>query len=520
MTGTIFHWHLRLAWVAALAACLWGLSGILHPVLVWTMPQPAERRPPPAVLDLAGVPPPATALSAAGLEPVAELRASGALGRPHYAVRLEDSAVRRWFDAATGAELADGDRLRAEALARHFSGERDAPVRLVEPVAAFDDDYPAVNRLLPVWRVAFDRPDGLTAYVDTGGDRLATLTDDRKRVLQALFRTVHTMSFLRGWSEAGRTLVVALLVGSVLAMAVLGVGLLVLLRRRKRLSGARGWHRGLAYAAALPALAFTVSGLWQVLHGLSAEDAPARPRPLALDIAALTVDPAALGPDLPPGHAVTGLTVVRGAAERPLLRLELAPPRGDAAAGHGPHGAHGAHGAHAHPGGPAPATAEAFFRGMALSGPAIYVDAATGAPATDDAALARHLALAATGLPETAILSADPVTRFTDEYGFLHKRLPVWRIAVDAPGNPRIFVDTRDAVVAATVTDADLLAATVFDWLHKGKWAEPLGRVPRDVVLILLVLAILAATGVGVVLRLRRAATARRVATPRPETAA
>ncbi|MFM2041823.1 MAG: hypothetical protein RLY86_399 [Pseudomonadota bacterium] len=525
---TAIRWHRRLAWMAGIAAILWALTGMTHPLMVWTMPQPATRFVPPVPLDLTGALPPAEVLGRAGLTQAAEVRATAALGRPLYAARPDGAGERRWFDPMTGEEVAGEDRRRAEALARLYAGEATAPVRDLRLVTAFDAEYPAVNALLPVWRVVFDRQDSLTAFVDTGGERLGTLTDDRKRVIQWIFRNIHTLAFLEGRTEPLRVLLITLLVGSVLATVLAGVVQLLRLRRPKRPPGLRGLHRIGGWVVAVPALMLTISGLWQLLHSAIPADQPRLP-PQRIATADLTAPLGSTWAALTEGRKVTGLAVVV-AEGTPLLRLELPPPRpgqppaADAAPapaapapapadphahhghGSGHEGGHEGHGATTAAPGPGAAAPDrtAFFRGQPQSGAAILADGATGqALDLTDSGLALRLASTALGRPLPADTPVTLVTRFSDEYGFLNKRLPVWRILPAGEDGPRLFIDTEEAVVAAHVTGADLLRDQVFDLLHKWRFLDGLGQVPRDIILMVFAALLAGAGTVGILLRRR-----------------
>jgi hypothetical protein len=352
-----------------------------------------------------------------------------------------------YFDAATGASVSDADRDRAVLLARHYTGLDEVPLLSVERITAFSRDYPAVNRLLPVWRVAFERGDGLEAWVDTEEDRLASLSDRRKRVLQGLFQTVHTLDFLDGLEGLRLGLIVAA-VGSVLAMAMLGMGLLWHVRRRSALSGVRRWHRSLAWVVWVPVLMFSISGLFHVLRmspALQPDDPPARVPGVATH--ALRSPPASMDQ-------------VRSLSLLPL-------PDGGA-----------------------------VWRGRRSPTELEIADALSGRPlAGGDPALALRLASAS----PPAWLRLQ--TAFSGEYGFAYKRLPVWRLETDTE---LVFVDVVTGQVAVRIGTLDRAEQWSFSTLHKWQFLDPLGRVWRDGIMVCGVLLSLLAAAAGLVLRLRR----------------
>jgi hypothetical protein len=310
--------HRRLGWIAGVAALAWASTGFLHPIMGWTAPRPAVQAPPSSSLAIAGLADPRAALAANGVTEAVFVRLVEADGRPVWLAGGPDGR-RVALDARSLATAPEAEKARAIALARHYAGLPDAGVAHVRTVTAFSTDYPPINRLLPVAEVRFDTPDGLTLYVDTAADRLASVVNDPRRIMLAVFQNVHTLKFLEPLEPLRIALILAL-VGTVLATTIAGAGMLLSARGR----GMRAGHRLLGWVALPLVLMFTLSGLLHlfVRHNLFPVAAPAA-TPFAI---------AALGP--PPGAASPGLTVTSLVA--------TAAPKGDAtwrveAAGRGYH---------------------------------------------------------------------------------------------------------------------------------------------------------------------------------------
>ena len=53
----------------------------------------------------------------------------------------------------------------AQQLARYFTQDSTSRIVAAERPTQFTIDYPLVNRLLPVWKITFDRPGVTTVYV-------------------------------------------------------------------------------------------------------------------------------------------------------------------------------------------------------------------------------------------------------------------------------------------------------------------------------------------------------------------
>lgn len=80
----------------------------------------------------------------------------------------------------------------------------------------------------------------------------------------------------------------------------------------------------------------------------------------------------------------------------------------------------------------------------------------------------------------TAIQSIQPVTKFEGEYGFVNKRLPVWKLDYSANHNERYYVETSSAALAATINDQDLYEGYSFSFLHKHHFMDFAGKSWRD----------------------------------------
>jgi hypothetical protein len=452
------RFHRALAWTAAVTAVVWATSGALHPLVTAIGPKPVAFQPPASHFEAATLPAPAALLAQAGIAEASALRYVAVDGRAALQLLPAGAGERLHLDAVTGAPLAGADRDRAIALARHYSGRHDDAVAAAWPVTGFDRDYPWINRLLPVWAVRFEGSDAVIAYVDTGGDRLATLGDAGKRRWQGLFQTLHTLNFIT--VPYLRVLAITALVGTLLISA--GFGARLLLSRGGR-QPVRRWHRRIAWLALLPALLLPATGLFKLWVG----QLPVTPLPT---------------PPMLDSAALTGLPFIAGDG---AIREAVAVPVT----------------------GGAPVWRVVAPRGEALN---LWLTEADGrAIAGDDETLARRIASGALGKPVTA--PTRLVSAFDRDYGFANKRLPVWRAGAD-DGSGWYF-ETRSGVVAAKVGGPDgALAQTqalIFNLLHKGHVLDPLGVTAnqRNLVMSALAASIVLTALFGIALRRRRAAS-------------
>lgn len=476
------RWHRRVAVFGATTLLLWGLSGLLHPLLTTFGPQQKVFYPPRAELDLAGGPELDRMLAGAGIDAAAAIRVVAGADGPLLQVTTDPMAPRRYLSLADGTELLDHDAAQALFLARHYLQLPDAPVLAIEHVHGFSAEYPEVNRLLPVWRVRFDTPDALTAWVYTETSALAAVGNRFKSIVQGAFQLVHTWSWLPAPLERFRVGLIAALMIAIVLMAVSGAAMLVLIRRKARPAGGRHWHRTAAWVLLLPALMFSASGLYHLLNNAGA------PRPAALRLA-----PPLAGADLrhplrgewpalSRGLAVSGVSVVQDAGGAIYYRLAL------------------------QPGASAPTEADgirnARFDGVPRTGPALYIAAASGEvwPA-GDRELALQLGERWSGLPRSAVHEAALVTRFGPTYDFRNKRLPVWRLDYGPPVDASLFVDTATGALADVLHNSDRPERYVFSFVHKWNFLFPLGRDSQNLIISAVVTALLAfMAGIGLAL--------------------
>ncbi|TCD04977.1 PepSY domain-containing protein [Erythrobacteraceae bacterium CFH 75059] len=537
MKNTTARWslskHRVLAIVGGISLLIWGLSGLTHVAMVLFGPQQAQFLPPRATVALAGAQPIATTLARHGIaEAVAVKTVPAAGGGVLWQVTTQPLAERRYFRPSDGAEIADGDEAQADFLARHYLAT-DRAVTSAVLQTAFDADYPWVNRLLPVWKLRFAGDDGLTAYVHTETSSLAAVNNHTKNRLQAVFRTLHTWEWVPerlGWL---RVAVIFLMVGSLLAIALTGLAMLVTIRRKARLPGARGWHRRAGYVLALPLILFSASGLYHLVQSAVSPAVSNLAMGRPIDVASGRWPVEEDWARLAEGRRIAGVALVEGAEGQPLYRIALAPSGGAMGGGmhdHGPADAAAAaesgRSGHDHGAAPvAPASArvpttdaemrEARFAGIRPDGPAILLDAATGEPAVSgDRDLALAIARRFTGAPDGAVRSVELVTRFSHDYDFRNKRLPVWRVDYGTPVNASLFVDPGAGVLVDRVSDWEKPERLVFSLAHKWNFLFPVGRLAQNAVVAGVVLALIAFMAVpGLRMRLVRRGRKRNTAT-------
>jgi hypothetical protein len=459
--------HRALAWSALVILVAWTLSGFLHPLMSLLAPVPAQRTPPPVALDAdamaAGVPTLLRRVDGASV-----VRTVPGPGGALWQLTMPDGERR--YRRMDGGPWPGSDRDYARWLAGWYLGEERA-VHSVERLDDFGPDYPWVNRLLPVWAVTFEGDDGLVAYVHTETGVLASLSDHRRRWMQAGFRQVHTLAFLGALDPLRRTVVAS----AMTVLLALGLAGLVLWWGRPaspKASPARRWHRRLALWAGLPLIGMASSGLIHTLW--KAGDAPDR------------------GLSLPPALVVptTGFDGKRLAEALALSDGDVAWSQASVAT---------------LPDGRAVLVLrEPLAPGWGVPVPdARVVDLASGTTVADGERELARAAAARHAVPGDALRR---VTRFGPDYDFRNRRLPAW-ITTTADGR-RIAFDPDTAQRLDAMTATAVAEAWVFTIVHKWQpLAGLLGSPARRDALQVAVLTLgLVLAGLGIALRLRRRA--------------
>lgn len=492
MLPGLLRWHRRLALLIALPVMLWVLSGLLHPLMSRLSPVPANTALPsvsfsaekfatPERLSSSEWLSPAQVAAQAGLHEALALRLVSLSGTVHYQFVQRGQVPARYFSVRDGREVVQGDGLYARELATHYSGLPATTIVSAEKITAFDADYPAVNRLLPVWRVSYGGDDHLQVYVETSSGRLSALIDDSKRLLTQIFQLLHKWSFVSQGAVA--TIVMVILLTVALFVVCGGLLLYGLLWQRTRgvmgRSAASLWHRRLGLLSVICAAAFMGSGLYHVWHRASV----LLPVEVLDSFAIKNLQEYSLHRIF--GHMPGVMIVACGGDSICRLTLPAAP------AVSGMAGMAAASSEHQH--GAAHSSATASLQRL---GDMQALDIFSWRQPVLNVLLPPGVV---PSLAERQLL-----TVFSDEYGFLNKRLPVLRYELKTADHLAVYVDLPTGRLAALVRDDDRREGWLFSRLHKYAWLNPAGKNVRDSVMVLAALLLGAVVVLGMVLWLMR----------------
>ncbi|MCE0555687.1 PepSY domain-containing protein [Motilimonas sp. E26] len=499
-------WHNRLAWLAFISLFIWALSGLLHPLMSWTGPKLAAFFPPKAVLPASLVSQVPAVLKQHQINQALLVKVVPSVNGAVLQVTQDELAPRRYFDLSNYRELADHDVEHAKWLARHYTGLADTAIKSVTLQTQFDHAYPWVNRLLPVYKVAFDSPDGLTIYVHTETNAQAGLTNDYKIQVQGWFRTLHTWHWLDDF-EYARVLLVGLLMLVLVLSTLTGMALVLSIKRSAKATWQRNVHHLVAYAIWLPLLGFSGSGLYHLLHAAIADqhNGLRLAQPLTWQDDELNQQ---IWSSKELGFMLNGLSLIRDPQGQLIYRLSL--PSNKAGKGGHVHDAVKTAGKdeHRHHGHQAPQR-DAIYDGIAITDPALYISAKTGQQvAFNDEKLVIAMAEQQLGLSLEQLQGTQLITHFGLHYDFRNKRLPVWQLDYDSKLGDKVFIDPATGILVDRLTDNARYEGYSFSFLHKWNFTRPfMERTTRDVIMSLVLGLAMLFAGLGIVLKIRRKAS-------------
>ena len=455
-------WHQWIGIAACLILFAWSFSGFLHPVMSWTQPRPVQMFYKTEALsaEKIGVSP-ADALRQNNIENFTRLNTVSFGGESFYQIEPSKNAPLIYLNTKTGERLDGGDEKFAEHLARYYTGDTQSGIREIKYLTEFSDNYNWTNRLLPAYEIKFDRPDKMTAYVETSGARLATMNNSRKVFIQSIFTNLHNLEILNLRQPFG--IAVKMIFMSIVFFTALS-GILVyglFWKRFQPLNGnrttrksLRQWHRTIGILISLGALAISFSGAF---HAFGKRNN---------DITKVVQTENSFAT----GQIKTTLTDALSKSENPhnaaLVKIDDAP----------------------------------FYRIVQADKKTVFVSAETGETETNgEIKLARSVANSLSGFTEKDIVSVEPIKNFTDEYGFINKRLPVVKVQYKRDSDARYYVETSNGTLAAKVDNLNAVEGYSFGFLHK--WdilGTVIGKVARDILLMLFAFGNMTVTVFGV----------------------
>ncbi|MCL2915237.1 PepSY domain-containing protein [Shewanella corallii] len=491
MTKRLMGWHKTLALWMTLPLFIWAFSGLLHPLMGHFFKPPRLQLATEQFAELGFLPRRtslAYVLNTHGIERFSSVKLVMFQGAPHYQVRIQDGESQadsdriaapnpnyqlRYFAVEDGTErfaeqqgvgkVADAEY--AAELVNRLDGSSTTAMSLIRN---FTPEYPAINRILPVYRIA--KSSGTIFYIDTHGSRISTLSTPTRESLSFWFRTLHNLSFIGEMHSPVRLVVLGVMISGILLLAL--TGLLLYSGLWRRLSSGRGkpsisqFHRVSGMIICLSLLGFATSGLHTLVSKQSRDEHFGISPGNELSVSELDFDPLQTMLSL----QADNFNLVQWDGQ---LWLQFWRYMEQAST-------------------PKPGQDKVLTLGYWRPEQAQRTDA-------DYAAFLGYSKLGVARSPS----SQKTVTHFGGSYPFILKRLPVQQMAYGDSGQ-LVAIETHTGYVAQLADQADKYRSIHFSALHKYHFLNDLGKVPRDLFITLIILTILGTASLGLVLYFKR----------------
>ncbi len=472
MKQQLLQWHNKLVWFGLFSILCWAISGITHPLMAWFGPQSVQMYPPRFQLEATQIDNIEAIIRRNDLQQAVVAKLVPTSTTPMFQVTTNEFLPRRYFSLTTAEEVSNQDYEQAKWLASYYSGLDADQVTDVEFLTEFRHDYPRVNRLLPVYKVSIGQTnDALTLFVYTETNALASINNGSKQRLQSLFQAMHTWTWLDVTGH-GRVVLIALLMLTLVTMAITGLMLVVKLPSRKIPDSNRRWHRWAGYLLWLPILAWSASGFYHLLQRQYVEPVSGVRLVKSMNLQDWLAQPgnaeqrnANLDKVLTGVGKINALSLVKTSGQSHDYRLSIAPNPVEVANGL--------------------QQRQMRFDGISKERTALYLNSQNGHKLdhTDAAQASILLNQQFEQLPEIA--SQKLVTRFGPEYDFRNKRLPVWLVNLNDEYQTRFFIDPASNILVDQNRQIDRLESLSFSILHKWNLLNPvIGRQWRDILII------------------------------------
>jgi hypothetical protein len=459
-----YKWHRILGLTALVPVIFWTLSGLSHPFMSnWFRPTIAQEvfKPLPQSKMKPGI----SIQEVLIKNGITEFRNFGLIsfeGQTFYQLMGKDSIV-NYYSANTAELLKDGDQTYAKYLARYFTQDTVSKIKSVTLQKTFDGHYQPINHLLPVWKVAFDRPDGMEVYIETTQSRMGTFNNNTRKAMLVFFEQLHTWQFLADIGGDQFRLVVLLIVVGIMFLSLLS-GLTVYGFFWKKFKTAtenrkqagrqdtrfiRRFHRQLGLTVSFVMLTFIISGAFHIIVKLH---------------------------NIGPGEKVYSQLI----NSKDLVASNLKFPLADSTIlKTGIVNFYGT----------------TYYQVSTNKKDVLYFDVANGVELKKgDEMYASYLSSfyrePSKGIKQVkGKLKFTQIRQFDNEYGFINKRLPVQK--VEYPNNENLYVETTTSALAEKVTGIDRMEGFSFIFLHKYFGMSWAGKNIRDVVSMLAALGVL-----------------------------
>lgn len=490
----MYQWHRTLSLIIAVPVILWAISGFMHPIMTNIRPKIATQMLVPDTVNNSklktGL---ANALKLNKIDSFTQVRLVHITDNWFYQVQISPEKEPVYLAAANGKILKRGNWLYAQYLAKQFlegqektngnqqdsvanskaehdccdeaarcvlTTKKGAAVTEAILITSFDEEYKSINKILPVYKVSFNRTDGIRIYVETTQDRFCFAVDNQRALFNRLFVLIHSFGWLDFMGNYKLTIEIALTLGALLT-TLFGLYIFFTTQSKKsngnKVMKIRKMHRISSVSIALFTLMFSFSGAYHALKKFS-EDTRYR----YFDRHVFTAQ-----------EAILDLQDLTAVIKKPITNVSLVSIYGktywqvSTQAGHKNM--------------PVQKNSHQMKNGTMPNPAAIYVSVADNQILPKgEIQYARYLANLFSKHTVKDIQKTETITKFAGEYGFANKRLPVWKVSYASNYHERYYVETATGKLSVRMDDVDMLEGYSFAFLHKHEFLTPISKGVKD----------------------------------------
>ena len=483
----IYRLHRVLSICIGVPIILWALSGLMHPLMTSIRPKITTQASPNTEIPL-GVfrhaVPLKTLLQDAGIAELYQVHLIHMDTSWYYQVSPVPTKAPRYFNVQTGNELLNGDQLYAASLARHFlqgdTGLPNIPIRSIRRIERYTDQYTYVNRLLPVYKVAFLGPDHIAIYVDTHNSRFAFALDRHRAAFNRFFGWFHTWSWMDQLPKL-KAGIIAMILLLTLLTASLGIYLSFTTKSTRHKTHAvlkaRRQHRLTALIGAFFLLAWAFSGL---VHALQNGRSPFQIRPVTNEMIVTANLPESLPVNLAEFPNLNSIAGIRLFQLEGQLWLQTTPYDQQE-------------------------KTKDLMLAQRVEGSSLhnyYSVKNSGYKCYSEKQMAALMAASALrGLsPKTYRIDTSDfqhLMHFTEQYNFSDKILPVWQVPYGSGISKTLFLDITSGSLVKKGDAFKQADALIFAFFHKHEFMSWAGKNAKDTSTVIGVLTVLILLIVG-----------------------
>jgi hypothetical protein len=456
MKSNLYKAHKITGLIVFIPILLWVVSGFMHPFMShWFKPEIPKTTLKENVIPIAKIEYRLEeALSKSRISSFEDVRIIECQKRWFYQVQLTiDSTV--YIDIEKGSIVPHFDQAYAIYLARYFTDDSTSKIKSMTKQRDFDFYYREINRLLPVWKIEFERSDKMTVYVETNSSRLGTFNDKYRTAFIWIFNTFHNWEFLPAQlSDHFRLSLLLFFSGFIFITAFLGLVIYGIgwnkfkkIKNSNEKTETRRSHRKLGLAFSLFTFMFSFSGFYHALNKWDTDSSP-KENKLILTQQLSAIEDSVL---FNPADSITTLSVLN-------------------------------------------TTEGVYYRCMSsYSNKIKWINAETKNRSNKnmDSLYSLEQALANTQLSTKELARISFLDHFDHEYGFINKRLPVYKVEFNDNKNTTLYIEPSSKKIAAHITNEKRQEGYSFAFLHKFVFLKGLGADVKDIANMLAALTIL-----------------------------